>query len=45
MIVLLAVGVSTFKKGNPPLPTETFDAIIEDAHALRGEGRFDHNTK
>ena len=45
MIVLLAVGVSTFKKGNPPLPTETFDAIIEDAHALRGEGRFDHSTK
>ena len=45
MIVLLAVGVSTFKKGNPPLPTETFDAIIEDAHALSGEGRFDHNTK
>ncbi len=45
MIVLLAAGVSTFKKGNPPLPTETFDAIIEDAHALRGEGRFDHNTK
>ena len=45
MIVLIAAGVSTFKKGNPPLPTETFDAIIEDAHALKGEGRFDHNTK
>ena len=45
MIVLLAAGVSTFKKGNPPLPTETFDAIIEDAHALKGEGRFDHSAK
>ena len=45
MIVLIAAGVSTFKKGNPPLPPETFDAIIEDAHALKGEGRFDHNTK
>jgi O-antigen ligase len=45
MIILLAAGVSTFKKGNPPLPTETFDAIIEDAHALKGEGRFDRDTR
>jgi O-antigen ligase len=45
MIILLAAGVSTFKKGNPPLPTETFDALIEDAHALRGEGRFDHDAR
>lgn len=45
MIVLLAAGVSTFKKGSPPLPTETFDAIIEDAHALKGEGRFEHRAK
>jgi O-antigen ligase len=45
MIILLAAGVSTFKKGNPPLPTETFDAIIEDARALKGEGRFDHDAR
>jgi len=45
MIIFLAAGVSTFKKGNPPLPTETFDAIIEDAHALKGEGRFDRDTR
>ena len=45
MIILLAVGVSTFKKGSPPLPTETFDALIEDAHALKGEGRFDHDAR
>ena len=45
MILLLAAGVSTFKKGSPPLPTETFDALIEDAHALKGEGRFDQNAR
>ena len=45
MIVLLAAGVNMLKKGSPPLPTETFDALIEDAHALKGEGRFDHNAR
>lgn len=45
MIILLAAGVSTFKKGTPPLPTETFDALIEDAHALKGEGRFEQNAR
>ena len=45
MIILLVAGVNTFKKGSPPLPTETFDALIEDAHALRGEGRFDHDAR
>ena len=45
MIILLAAGVNMLKKGSPPLPTETFDALIEDAHALKGEGRFDHNAR
>jgi hypothetical protein len=45
MIILLTAGVNTFKKGNPPLPTETFDALIEDAHAVKGEGRFDHDAR
>ena len=45
MIILLAAGVNTLKKGSPPLPTETFDALIEDAHALKGEGRFDQNAR
>jgi O-antigen ligase len=44
MIILFGVAASKFKKGNPPLPTETFDSLIEDAHALRGEGRFDHDA-
>jgi hypothetical protein len=41
IIVLVVVGVQKFKKGSPPLPTETFDSIVEDAHALKGEGRYD----
>jgi O-antigen ligase len=45
MIILLVAGVNTFKKGSPPLPTETCDARLEDAHALRGEGRFDHDAR
>jgi len=41
IIVLLGVAVSKFKKGSPPLPTETFDSIVDDANALKGEGRYD----
>jgi len=44
MIILLGAAASKFKKGNPPLPTETFDSVIEDARALKGEGRFDHDA-
>jgi hypothetical protein len=39
--VLLAIAVATFKKGSPPLPTETFDSIVDDANALKGKGRYD----
>ena len=41
IIVLLGIAVSRFKKGSPPLPTETFDSIVDDANALKGEGRYD----
>lgn len=41
IVVLLAIAVATFKKGSPPLPTETFDSIVDDANALKGEGRYD----
>ena len=41
IIVLLGLAVSRFKKGSPPLPTETFDSIVDDANALKGEGRYD----
>ena len=41
IIVLHGIAVSRFKKGSPPLPTETFDSIVDDANALKGEGRYD----
>jgi hypothetical protein len=41
IIVLLGVAVTKFKKGSPPLPTETFDSIVDDANALQGKGRYD----
>lgn len=44
MVVLVAIGVARFRKGTPPIPTETIDSIIEDAHALKGEGRYDRST-
>ena len=43
MIILIAVGAAKFRN-NAPIPTETIDSLVEDAHALKGEGRFDHAT-
>ena len=40
MIIMSIIAVSLFKK-NAPLPTETLDSIIEDAQALKGQGRYD----
>lgn len=40
MIVLSIVAVNLFKR-NTPLPTETFDSLIEDANALKGQGAYD----
>ncbi len=37
ILVLVAIAVAKFKKGSPPLPTETFDSIVKDTHAIRGE--------
>lgn len=42
IIVLLGIAVAKFKKGSPPLPTETFDSIVDDANALQGKGRYDN---
>lgn len=41
VIILVAIGVSLFKKSAGLVPTETMDSIVQDAHALKGEGRFD----
>lgn len=37
IIVLVAIAVAKFKKASPPLPTETFDSVVKDAHAIRGD--------
>jgi len=39
--VLVGLGLNQFKKGNPPLPTETFDSLVDDANALKGTGSYD----
>jgi uncharacterized Tic20 family protein len=41
IVVLVALGLSQFKKGNPPLPTETFDSLVDDANAFKGTGVYD----
>jgi hypothetical protein len=40
MIVLSVIAVNLFKR-NAPLPTETFDSLVADANALKGEGLYD----
>lgn len=40
-IVLVLAGIAQFKKSQAMMPTETMDSIVEDAHALKGEGRYD----
>lgn len=40
ILILIFAAVSKFKKGNPPLPTESFDSIVEDAHAIKGDDEF-----
>jgi predicted PurR-regulated permease PerM len=40
MIVMSVIAVSLFKR-NTPLPTETFDSLVADANALKGEGKYD----
>lgn len=41
VVILVAAGVALFKKSTGLVPTETMDSIVQDAHALKGEGRFD----
>ena len=39
LIIIILVGIAAvqFKKGSPPLPTETFDSVVKDAHAFKGD--------
>ena len=41
IVALLGIAVATLKKGSPPLPTETFDSLVDDANALKGKARYD----
>lgn len=41
VVILVAAGVALFKKSTGLVPTETMDSIVQDAHAVKGEGRFD----
>jgi len=41
VVVLVIAGIALFKKSTGMIPTETMDSIVQDAHALKGEGRFD----
>ena len=40
IIGLIGAAVVQFKKGTPPLPTETFDSVVEDSHAFRGDDGY-----
>lgn len=38
--VLVGAAAVQFKKGSPPLPTETFDSVVKDAHAFKGDDDY-----
>lgn len=42
VIIAILVGAAAvqFKKGSPPLPTETFDSVVKDAHAIKGDDNY-----
>ncbi|MDH6423500.1 phage holin family protein [Aurantimicrobium minutum] len=42
LVILILVGAAAvqFKKGSPPLPTETFDSVVKDAHAVKGDDDY-----
>lgn len=41
-VVLVLIGVSSFKKINGVAPQQTLDSIKEDADALKGLGKYDN---
>jgi high-affinity Fe2+/Pb2+ permease len=38
IVALLGTAVMLFRKASPPLPTESFDSIVQDAQAMKGQG-------
>lgn len=39
--ILVLVGLSWFKKGMPPAPTDTIASVKEDVDAVKGMGKYD----
>jgi hypothetical protein len=39
VVILVLVGVSSVKKGIPPVPEESVDSIKKDVNAIKGLGR------
>ena len=37
IIVLVGIAAIFFKKASPPLTTETFDSVVKDTHAIKGD--------
>ena len=42
LVILGLIGAATvqFKKGSPPLPAETFDSVVKDSHAFKGDDGY-----
>jgi hypothetical protein len=40
ILILIGAAAMQFKKGSPPLPTETFDSIVKDSHAFKGDDSY-----
>lgn len=42
LVILILIGAAAiqFKKGSPPLPTETFDSVVKDSHAFKGDDEY-----
>ena len=40
ILILISAAAVQFKKGSPPLPTETFDSVVKDAHAVKGDDDY-----
>lgn len=41
ILIIFVIASLRLFRGNTPIPTETFDSLIDDANAIRGEGDYD----
>ena len=40
ILILIGTAAVQFKKGSPPLPTETVDSVVKDSHAFKGDDGY-----